>query len=530
MKKLSIINKSTFPYWICSVFFAVLAFASISSAQITKNLIPELVEKSKLSVGLEEVVKIPDSGSDKDENKAARLNLLIPPGDGSGRLFVNDMRGKLYVIVDRTATVYMDVKSLVGKGFHDQSGQQGFSYFVFHPEFAKNGIFYTVTSEDKDTGTPDFPITQPIFNNKGERIASSHHDVIREWKSTNPSANTFSGTMRGILRIEEPYPDHNTGQLAFNPNAKPGYADYGMLYIAVADGGSDGFPVSDTDPLDNGQDLGTPLGKMLRINPFGNNSANGKYGIPADNPFVDDGDPKTLGEIWAYGLRNPHRFSWDTGGDGKMLIVDTGQAFIEEVNLGKKGANYGWGEREGTWVVDENNENLLYELPKNDRDFNYTYPVAQYDHKIPLGVTEFYGIAITGGFVYRGNAIPELLGQYIFADFGSDARFFHVPVDELVEGKQARIRELRLFEGKKERSFLEMVGKKRTDVRFGIDEAGELYVTSKQDGKVRKIVPSQESRNYQNKVQSEVSTAVGTITRTVYDGRTAFRLSDQWSH
>jgi len=526
MKKMSIINKSTFPYLICSAFFAVLAFASISSAQITKNLIPELVEKSKLSVGLEEVVKIPDSGSDKDENKAARLNLLIPPGDGSGRLFVNDMRGKLYVIVDRTATVYMDVKSLVGKGFHDQSGQQGFSYFVFHPEFAKNGIFYTVTSEDKDTGTPDFPVTKPIFNNKGKRIASSHHDVIREWKPTNPSANTFSGTMREILRIEEPYPDHNTGQLAFNPNAKPGDADYGMLYIAVADGGSDGFPVSDTDPLDNGQDLGTPLGKMLRINPFGNNSANGKYGIPADNPFVDDGDPKTLDEIWAYGLRNPHRFSWDTRGDGKMLIVDTGQAFIEEVNLGKKGANYGWGEREGTWVVDENNENVLYELPKNDRDFNYTYPVAQYDHKIPLGVTEFYGIAITGGFVYRGNAIPELLGQYIFADFGSDARFFHVPVDELVEGKQATIRELRLFDGKKERSFLEMVGKKRTDVRFGIDEAGELYVTSKQDGKVRKIVPSPESRNYQNKVQSEVSTAVGTITRTVYDGRTVFRLSD----
>lgn len=526
MKKAVFIKKYTFLYWICCVFFAVIAFATISSAQITKNPITEPIEKSRLSVELAEVVKIPDSGSDNDENKAARLNLLIPPSDGSGRLFVNDMRGKLYVIVDRTATVYMDVKSLVGKGFHDQSGQQGFSYFVFHPEFAQNGIFYTVTSEDKDTGTPDFPVTQPIFNSKGERIESSHHEVIREWKSKNPATNTFSGTMREILRIEEPYPDHNTGQLAFNPNTKPGDADYGMLYIALADGGSNGFPVSDTDPLDNGQNLGTPLGKILCIDPFGNNSTNGKYGIPADNPFVNDGDSKTLGEIWVYGLRNPHRFSWDTGGDGKMLIVDTGQAFIEEVNLGKKGANYGWGEREGTWVVDENNENVVYELPENDRDFNYTYPVAQYGHDIPPGVTEFYGIAIAGGFVYRGSAIPELVGQYIFADFGSDARFFHVPVDELVEGKQATIKELRLFEGKKERSFLEMVGKKRTDVRFGIDEAGELYVTSKQDGKVRKIVASPESRNYRSQVQSEVSTAVGTITPTVYEGRTAFRLSD----
>jgi glucose/arabinose dehydrogenase len=250
--------------------------------------------------------------------------------------------------------------------------------------------------------------------------------------------------------------------------------------------------VTNTDPLDNGQDLSTPLGKILRINPFGNNSANGKYGIPADNPFVNDGDFLTLGEIWAYGLRNPHRFSWDTGGDGKMLIVDTGQAFIEEVNLGKKGANYGWARREGTWRIEKDNENILYDLPDNDRDFNYTYPVAQYDHDIPPGVTEFYGIAIAGGFVYRGTAIPELVGQYIFADFGSDGRFFHVPVDELADGKQATIKELRLFEGNKERSFLKIVGHNRTDVRFGIDEAGELYVTSKQDGKVRKIVPSPE--------------------------------------
>ena len=496
MKKPNFIKKIKLLYWTCCAIFAFSLFSSISLAQIAVNPIPASIEKSKLSVGFEEIVKIPDSGG--QENPSARLNLLTHAGDGSRRLFVNDMRGKLYVIIDSKATVYMDVKRLVGRGFHDESGQQGFSYFAFHPEFAQNGIFYTVTSEDKDTGTPDFPVTKTIFNNKGEQIESSHHDVIREWKAVNPAAKRFSGTMREILRIEEPYSDHNTGQLVFNPNAKPGDADYGMLYIAVADGGSDGFPVSHTDPLDNGQDLGTPLGKILRIDPLGNNSANGKYGIPADNPFVDDrvlGDSKTLGEIWAYGLRNPHRFSWDTGGEGKMLIVDTGQAFIEEVNLGNKAANYGWSRREGTWRIEKDKENVLYELPDSDRDFHYTYPVAQYDHDIPAGVKDFYGIAIAGGFVYRGTAIPELVGQYVFADFGSDGRFFHVPVDELVDGKQATIKELRLFEGKKERSFLKMVGKSRTDVRFGIDEAGELYVTSKQDGKVRKIVPSPESPN-----------------------------------
>lgn len=101
-----------------------------------------------------------------------------------------------------------------------------------------------------------------------------------------------------------------------------------------------------------------------------------------------------------------------------------------------------------------------------------------------------YAVAIAGGYVYRGKAIPELVGQYIFADFGNDGRFFHVPVDELVNGKQAKIKELRLFDGQKEGSFLEIIGSKRSDVRFGVDEQGEIYVTSKSDGKVRKIVRS----------------------------------------
>jgi glucose/arabinose dehydrogenase len=290
------------------------------------------------------------------------------------------------------------------------------------------------------------------------------------------------------MRIEQPYPDHNMGELGFNPNAKPGDADYGMLYLAVADGGSDGFPVSDTDPLDNGQDLSTPLGKILRINPMGNNSSNGKYGIPLDNPFTNDNNPQTLGEIWAYGLRNPHRFSWDIKGEHKMLIADIGQAFIEEVNLGIKGANYGWGNREGTWVIQEDNENVLYPLPANDAQFNYTYPVAQYDRDTPPGYQGKYSIAIAGGYVYHGQEIPELKEQYIFADFAKDARFFHVPVAELSLGKQAEIKELKLILDGQEVSFLDLVGQERSDVRFGIDRLGEIYVTSKSDGKVRKIV------------------------------------------
>jgi glucose/arabinose dehydrogenase len=479
MKKLYLI------FCICLVI-SILAFSSISQAQIT-NPIPEKIEKSKLAIALQEIVQIPKSGTARE--KVARLNFLTYVGDGSGRLFVNDMRGKLYVIINGKASLYMNLKNLVCSGFSYDTSQQGFGYFVFHPEFAKNGIFYTVHSEEKDNHIPDFRVLKKIIDSEGNTIESSHHEVILEWKADKPVANTFTGTFREIIRIEKPYEDHNTGQLGFNPNAKPGNTDYGMLYIAVADGGSDGFPVSDTDPLDNGQDLSTPLGKIIRINPFGKNSANGKYGIPQDNPFANDGNIKTLGEIWAYGLRNPHRFSWDTGGEQKMLIVDTGQALIEEVNLGIKGANYGWGNREGTWVINEKNENILFPLPKDDGKYGYTYPVAQYSHHVPKDYPGFYGIAITGGYVYRGKAIPELVGQYIFADFGNDARFFHVPVDELVKGKQAKIKELRLFDGKKEATFLQIIGSKRSDVRFGIDEEGEIYVISKSDGKVRKVVP-----------------------------------------
>ncbi|BAY82864.1 hypothetical protein NIES267_23490 [Calothrix parasitica NIES-267] len=362
-------------------------------------------------------------------------------GDGSDRLFVNDMRGKLYVINNGKVDLYMNFQNLVCSGFSYQTNQQGFGYFAFHPDFANNGLFYTVHTEDKNNRIADFTIKKRIFDNENKTIESSHHDVILEWKANNPAANYFTGRFREIMRVEEPYEDHNVGQLGFNPNAKPGDNDYGMLYIALADGGSDGFPVSETDPLDNGQNLNTPLGKILRINP-----------------------------------------------NGKMLAADTGQAFIEEVNLIVKGSNYGWGNREGTWVIKEDNENELFDLPENDARYNYTYPVAQYDRDIPAYYEGFYAIAITGGYLYRGKAIPELVGEYIFADFGSDARFFHVPVDELVNGKQAQIKELRLFDGQKSASFLEIIGSKRSDVRFGIGEDKEIYVTSKSDGKVRKLV------------------------------------------
>lgn len=459
------------------------------------NPIPDPVPASTLSVGLRQIAQLPNSGT--GSNAAARLNFLSSPHDGSDRLFVNDTRGKLYIVQNGTSSTYLDVKTQVGTSFRETTQQQGFTYFTFHPDFAHNGLFYTVHSETKGSISPDFPVTKTIIDNQGNPISSSHHDVIREWKATDPTSNTFSGTFREIARIEQPYADHNTGQISFNPNAQPGDADYGMLYIAVADGGSDGFPVGETDPIDNGQDLNTPLGKFLRIDPLGTNSANGKYGIPSDNPFVSDGNAQTLGEIWAYGFRNPHRFSWDTGGDGKLLISDIGQAFIEEVNLGVKGANYGWDRREGTWQTDQDNETVLYELPSDDSQYGYTYPVAQYDRDRPDGYQGFFAVAIAGGYTYRGSVISGLQGQYVFGDFGNDGRFFHVPTDDLTLGQQTPIQELRLFDGTQEKTFQEIIGDPRSDVRFGVDDNQEIFVTSKRNGKIYQLIPSPESTQTQ---------------------------------
>lgn len=450
--------------------------AQLSS--INSNPIPQEIEKSSLSIAFEEVFSIPNSGN----NQAPRLNFVTSSFDGTGRLFTNDMRGQLYVTHNGNVSQYLNLKDTIGESFFDANGQQGFINFTFDPNFKNNGIFYTIHTEQKANQVADFQVTKPIFNSKGQLVSSSHHDVVTQWTTNDPFANIFSGTRKEILRVEQPFKDHNLGQIAFNPNADINDDDYGMLYISTGDGGSDGFPVSNTDPLDNGQDLGVVLGKILRIDPQGNNSANGKYGIPDNNPFVNDFDSSTLGEIWAYGLRNPHRFSWDTGGDGKLLIADIGQKFIEEVNLGIKGANYGWGEREGTFLINDDNENEIFALPDDDFLNNYTYPVAQYDHDI-IG-----NVAIAGGYVYRGSAIPELQNQYVFADFGRDSRFFHVDVEQLINGKQATISELRLFDQGQEKTILEILEQSRSDVRFGTDEAGELYITNKRDGIVRKIV------------------------------------------
>ncbi len=186
---------------------------------------------------------------------------------------------------------------------------------------------------------------------------------------------------RTVLTQEQPYANHNGGQIAFGPD--------GMLYIGLGDGGAGG------DPHDNGQNLGTLLGKLLRIDPAGGDP----YAIPEDNPFVDDA--RARGEIWAYGLRNPWRFSFDAG-NGDLWIGDVGQNRVEEIDRAPGGSpggeNYGWGRMEGSEVFD------------GEEPANHVPPVHEYGRG---GL----GCSVTGGFVYRGTALPELAGQYLFSDY-----------------------------------------------------------------------------------------------------------------
>ena len=311
-----------------------------------------------------------------------------------------------------------------------------------------------------------------------------HDGVVAEWSvdPKNPS-QVDPSSRRELFRVTQYKTDHQLDQLLFNPNNVPGGKGYGKLFVTIGDGGN--VPVH-PDPFNLAQNTGSAHGKVFRIDPL--KQADGSpYGVPHDNPFV--GHTGFLPEIWALGLRHPLNLSVDRGGVGAMILTDIGQHYIEEVNLLVKGGNYGWPKREGTFVTNRTNEDLLYALAAGDAQNGFTYPVAQYDHD---DVVNQAGLsAICGGFVYRGSAVPDLVGQYLFGDLVV-GRIFHVPAASLQLGSQATVQELTLVRGKHTVTLFDLVGTSsvdgRVDLRFGEDEAGEMYVMTKQDGVVRRIV------------------------------------------
>ncbi|MEU5878867.1 PQQ-dependent sugar dehydrogenase [Spirillospora sp. NPDC047279] len=450
--------------------------------------IPEEPVTSGLGLTVEEFAQFPKSDptpppTDQRLMRVARINHLGDVPDGSGRKYVPDLNGRLYLVEKGKApAVYLDVGATFAPAFFSGRGMgQGFGFVTFDPGFKRNGRFYTVHTESAAAAT-----RQPDLTPQPNTI---YHGIVTEWTAGDPSAGTFSGSRREVLRLGFAGQIHGIQQIDFNPTARPGSEEARVLYVAAGDGGSG---VRNTGP----QDLTTPQGKILRIDPRGTDSASGRYGIPKGNPFY--GQEGKLGEIYAYGMRDPHRFSWDPGGRHRMFLGHIGEHAIEAIYDVRPGANLGWSEREGNWVFDREPVNpchRLYPLPADDARNGFTYPVAMYDHNPAPGwnCTTDVGRAVAGGFVYRGE-IAALRGKYVFDDLVDGRIFYTEERDMRLGGEPATLHQLMLYDAAGKRVTMpDLSGPgsigdpKRVDLRIGRDAAGELYLIAKSNGKIWKV-------------------------------------------
>jgi len=467
--------------WIVPAVAAALVTTTPALAQqVTNNPFQTPLEavEGVIEVGFVEFASLPDI-----DDAAARMMLLVDE-PGTGRLFVNDMRGPLYTVSydGQTVVEYLNINAPRWGVVVESGGRErGFQSFALHPEFGRPGApgygrFYTWTDTQNMQPEPDFWAE----NAEGR----THDTVLLEWRANDPGAATYDGgPPRELFRFAQPFANHNAGHLAFNPLATPGDEDYGLLYVGSADGGSGG------DPLNLSQNLSSGFGKVLRIDPLGSNSANGEYGIPASNPFAGAGDDR-LGEIWAIGVRNPQRFGWDPV-TGNMFLADIGQNIVEKVSLVYAGANLGWNDWEGSYRWIDRMEVSL-ESPRGDP--NVTFPVVEYGQidDILMGST-----AVTGVVVYRSNAIPQLSNLVLFGDFPS-GEIFYFQADDLPEGGHESIRRILLRDGGQAKTFLQVIREKneaqgkppatRTDLRFGTGPNDQVFLLNKHDGTIRLLV------------------------------------------
>jgi glucose/arabinose dehydrogenase len=339
-------------------------------------------------------------------------------GDGSGRLFIILQGGRIVIFdgVQILSPPFLDITSLVSSG-----GERGLLGAAFHPNYVGNGFFYVSYTD-----------------------AAGDSVIARYSVSLDPNrADPTSGVI--LLTIPQPFSNHNGGQLHFGPD--------GYLYIGIGDGGSGG------DPQNNGQDLGTLLGKILRIDV----DSGFPFAVPADNPFVGVGGARE--EIWSYGLRNPWRFSFDRL-TGDMFIGDVGQNSWEEVDFqpanSTGGENYGWRLMEG---------NSCFNPAINCNNGTLTLPILVYDHSV--------GCSVTGGYLYRGSKNPNLNGLYLYGDFCSG----------LIWGAQE--------DGLGGWNTTVLLDTNFSISTFGEDESGEIYFAhlSATDGTIYQVVQSTSSTN-----------------------------------
>lgn len=332
------------------------------------------------------------------EGLTAPIGLCSLP-DGSGRLLVADQAGMIHLLNregQREEKLFLDLRARIVK-LHAGMDERGLIGLALHPQFKANRKFYVTYSAPRRAGAP--------------AADWDHTMLLSEFRASEqePPAAVESSE-RVVLEIHEPDWHHNSGRLAFGPD--------GYLYISAGDGGAaNDVGVRGHAPEGNGQHLQTLLGKILRID-VDKQDAGLAYAIPSDNPFADG--QKGRPEIYAYGLRNPWGMSFDRGGHRELIVTDVGQELWEEINIIVKGGNYGWRVREGFVGFDHQNPKVApAQAPGTDAlGRPFIDPVLVY--KTARGVRPepgMYGVSITGGYVYRGKALPQLTGKYVFADW-----------------------------------------------------------------------------------------------------------------
>jgi hypothetical protein len=492
---------------VSALIVAVGAMVALN-AQITSNPIPAPVEKRGLAAEIRPIVRLPDTRGLRplveDVNPAGWARVSFVRDAPDGRRFANDSRGRLYLLEGgQQPSLYADVAATFPFAVYNRL-ESGFIGFDFHPAFPENGLFYTIHSEWA-SGNP----STPNFIPPGFFAADvNFHNVITEWRAKNPAANTFEGTKRELLRVAHIVQTltHPMGNVEFNPTARPGSPDYGLLYTSGSDlGFSNGAGPHSRNPGQT-QRLDSVVTAILRIDPRSPSETRGTkglgdYTIPPGNVLAADGKPETLGEIYAYGFRNAHRLSWDMT-DGTMFALDIGMDNIEEINIVRNGGNYGWMKREGYWENGMSRPggalNQLFELPADVLEGRtkdeFIYPVAIYDHD--------EGVAISGGFAYNGT-IPTLRGKFVFGDvnrgrvFAADTAAMK-KVDDGIPRTVAPIEEIQLytydaggaqvdvtFKGLVEREMGTTLS--RADLHISRSRDGELFLTSRQDGWIRML-------------------------------------------
>ena len=424
------------------------------SGDTTSNLIPEKVQDSGIRFELEFFAQLPASDS---VFPLANMTTMEPI-PGTDRLAINDQRLGIYVLMGQKPALYLPLLELRPKMVSKPGWGTGLGSFAFHPDFLSNGLFYTAHTEPGGTAKEDVGYT--------DSLKVFMQWVLTEWKADDPWATKFSGSSREMLRISNASQAHGMQELTFNPHAKKGIsADYGLLYVGYGDGGTaeKGFPA-----ISNHGGKGM-YSSIWRIDPLGKTGKNGKYGIPISNPFF--GKAGFAAEVYAYGFRNPNRIFWDE--NGQLYATDIGQHSIEEINRIEQGRFYGWPVREGTFVINPYGSfRSLYPLPKDDAEAGVTYPKVQLEHDET--------VAIIGGYTVESG---RLKGKFIFGDIPSGRLFF---VDLSMDKPVAYTWGVR-YQGK-EMSLQELVGHNRVDLKFGQDAAKHLYLMSKTDGGIYKVV------------------------------------------